>query len=103
MNDDARLAERVRVHVLHAPGEVGRRPVVLAVDDVTDAPDSKTYHGRRPAGVDDLPEREFRAARPDVCAQDRPEQSAPLADAAFGDVEDVNQPTREELEVLPDI
>ena len=75
---------------------------IVASPDRSEA-DRQTDHGRRPARVDDLPEREFCAARPDVCTEDRPEQSAPLADAALGDIEDVNQLTREELEVLPDI
>src|SRR4029077_15922645 len=55
-------------------------------------------------GVEDLPERVVRAARPDVDAEHRAEQAAPLADPAFGQSEHP-QPrgAREDAPVLPDV
>src|SRR5581483_4283070 len=103
VDDLAGLAERVGVHVGHAPGQVRRRAVVLAVDDVADAADRQADHGAGAAAVDDLPERKLRAPRPQERADDRAEQAAPLADPALGDREDPQQVPVEELEVLPDV
>src|ERR1700736_2739156 len=57
----AGLTQRVGVHVLHAPGQVGGRAVVLAVDDVADTPYGQADHGGRAPRIDDLPEREMGA------------------------------------------
>jgi hypothetical protein len=47
MNHRARLAEGVRVDVADAPGQVGRRAVVLPVDDVSDSADGEPDQGRQ--------------------------------------------------------
>src|SRR5450759_64926 len=99
----ARLAQRVRVDVLDAPGKVGRRAVMLAVDDVPDAADREADHRRRSGGVHDLPEGERGAPSPDISAHHRSEQTAPLADATLGDEEDPGQLARKKLEVLPHV
>ena len=103
MHHLAGLAEGVGVHVLHAPGQGGGRSVVLAVDDVADAADCEPDHRRRPARVDQLQIGDAGAARPDVGAEPGAEEAAPLADAAFGDEEDMDELPGEKLEVLPDI
>ena len=103
MNDLARLAERVLVDVLDTPREVGRRAVMLPVDDVADAADRESDHCARATRVDDLPERELRSPRPDVGANHRAEEPAPLADAAFGQRQRPQGVAREEPEVLPHI
>ena len=84
VDHQARLTKGVGVDVLHAPREVGRRAVMLAIDHVSDAADRKADHGRRPGCVDDLPVRDRGAPRPDVSAEHRAEQAAPLADASLG-------------------
>src|SRR5437899_3261139 len=54
MHDLARFAQGARVHILDAPRQVGRRAVVLAVDDVADAADREPDHGRGATGVEHL-------------------------------------------------
>src|SRR5438270_11024023 len=101
MHDLARFAKGVLVDILDAPGQAGRRAMVLAVDDVADAPDREPDHRSRSTRVDDLPERELRPPRPDVGADHRAEQPAPLADPALGERERPQEVAREEMEVLP--
>src|SRR5438552_18570041 len=104
MDNLAWLAQRVRVDVLDAPGEGGRRAVMLSVDDVADAADGQSEHGRWSTGVQDLPEGVLRPARPDDDSHHGAEQAAPLADAAFGQGEYPQElSVGEEPEVLPHI
>src|SRR5438876_1168523 len=103
VDDLAGLPEGVLVDVLDAPGKICRRAVVLAVDDVPDAADREPDHRAGAAGVDDLPERELRPARPDVGAHHCPEEPAPLADAALRESEHAQQVAREDSEVLPHV
>ena len=76
---------------------------MLAVDHVADASDGEADHGRGTGSVEDCQERYRCAASPYVRAGGRPEEAAPLADAALGEGEDAQNVAVEQLEVLPDV